>query len=87
MHRAGYTPGMKVAVSIPDELFGRADELARRLGATRSQVYRDALTEYLLRREPSEITAALDRVADEFGSEPDPWLTVAATSVLQRSEW
>jgi predicted transcriptional regulator len=78
---------MKVAVSIPDDLFERADELARRLGATRSQVYRDALTQYLLRREPSEITAALDKVADEVGPAPDPWLTAAATSVLQRNEW
>jgi predicted transcriptional regulator len=78
---------MKVAVSIPDDLFGRADQLARRLGATRSQVYRDALTEYLLRREPSEITAALDKLAGEMAGEPDPWLASAATSVLHRSEW
>ena len=42
---------MKTAVSLPDELFERAEELAARLGKSRSQVYREALAEYLFRRE------------------------------------
>lgn len=78
---------MKTAVSIPDELFQRADELAQRLGKSRSQVYREALAEYLLRREPRSITAALNETADELGEESDPWLSQAGRAVLERDEW
>lgn len=78
---------MKTAVSIPDELFQRADELAARLGKSRSQVYREALAEYLLRRDPQAITAALDELAGELGERPDPWLVQASRRALERSEW
>ena len=57
---------MKTAVSIPDDLFRRAEDLARRLGKSRSQVYREALAEYVFRREPRSVTQALDEVADEL---------------------
>jgi len=43
---------MKTAVSIPDELFRRADELGRRLGKSRSQIYREALADYVALRDP-----------------------------------
>lgn len=78
---------MKTAVSIPDDLFKRAEELARRLGKSRSQVYREALVEYILRREPRSVTSALDEVADELGSRADPWAAEAGRRVLERSEW
>jgi len=78
---------MKTAVSIPDELFQRADELAARLGKSRSQVYREALAEYLLRRDPQAITAALDELAGELAERPDPWLVQASRRALERSEW
>ena len=78
---------MKTAVSIPDELFHRADELARALGKSRSQVYREALAEYVLRRDPESLTSELDQVLADVGAEPDPWLAEAARGALERSEW
>jgi predicted transcriptional regulator len=78
---------MKTAVSIPDDLFLRAEELANRLGKSRSQVYREALAEYVLRREPGAITRALDELAEELGMEPDAWLAEAGRRTLERSEW
>jgi predicted DNA-binding protein len=69
---------MKTAVSIPDDLFERAEELARRLGKSRSQVYREALAEYLFRREPRSVTNALDELVEELGSEVDPLREEAA---------
>jgi len=78
---------MKTAISLPDDLHRRADALARRLGKSRSQVYREAVAEYLARREPQAITDALDRLADELDLPPDPWLTEAAKRTLERSEW
>lgn len=82
-----YTRSMKTAVSLPDELFERAEELAARLGKSRSQVYREALAEYLFRREPQSVTAALDAVVVDVGYEPDGWLAEAGRRGLERSEW
>jgi predicted transcriptional regulator len=78
---------MKTAVSIPDELFRKADELARRLGKSRSQVYQEALAEYLLRRDPGAVTRAMDEVLREVEPAPDEWLAEAGRRALERTEW
>lgn len=77
---------MKTAVSIPDELFLRADELASRLGKSRSQIYREALADYVMRREPGAVTRALDEVADELAADT-MFVTAAARQTFARSEW
>jgi predicted transcriptional regulator len=78
---------MKTAVSIPDGLFRQAEELAQRLGKSRSQIYREALAEYVARREPDAVTAALDEVVEELGGDVDGWLAEAGRTALERSEW
>ena len=79
---------MKTAVSIPDALFAQVEELAQRLGKSRSQVYREALAEYVARREPGAVTAALNQVADDVARDGvDEWLAAAAHGTLGRSEW
>ncbi|MEJ7568246.1 MAG: ribbon-helix-helix protein, CopG family [Gaiellaceae bacterium] len=76
---------MKTAISIPDDLFARADELADRLGKSRSQVYREALAEYLDRRSTTAVTQALDEIADEL--DMDAWTVEAGRKALEHSEW
>jgi predicted transcriptional regulator len=78
---------MKTAVSIPDELFARAEELAARLGKSRSQVYREALAEYLSLLDPRSVTAALDELAAELDLRPEPWSAEAARQAVDRAEW
>jgi predicted transcriptional regulator len=78
---------MKTAVSIPDELFRKADELAGRMGKSRSEVYRDALADYVSRRDPGAITRALDEIADELSAEERAFTTAAARRTLAQSEW
>lgn len=78
---------MKTAISVPDDLFHRADELARNLGKSRSELYQEALAEYLLRRDSSSITAAMNAVVDEVGDEEDPWVAEASRRTLERIEW
>jgi metal-responsive CopG/Arc/MetJ family transcriptional regulator len=78
---------MKTAISIPDELFARAEELARRLGKSRSQLYREALSQYLVNREPRSVTETLDELVGELSPEPDPWVRATARRALERSEW
>lgn len=82
-----YTLSMKTAISVPDELFERGEELARRLGKSRSQVYREALAEYLFRRESRSVTDALDAVVAEVGPDHDVWLAEAGRQRLEHSEW
>jgi predicted transcriptional regulator len=78
---------MKTAVSIPDDLFRRADHLAARLGKSRSEMYREALADYVARREPGAVTRALDELADALGDVPDVFVEHATRRVLDRSEW
>jgi predicted transcriptional regulator len=78
---------MKTAISIPDDLFRRADELAGRLGKSRSEVYREALADYVARRDPGAVTRALDEIADELTAADDAFVTEAARQTLDRSEW
>jgi metal-responsive CopG/Arc/MetJ family transcriptional regulator len=83
----GYTPGMKTAVSIPNEVFERAERLARRARKSRSQVFSSALREYLARHAPDEVTEAMDRVCSAVGEQQDPFVARAAQQTLERSEW
>jgi len=83
----GYTAGMKTAVSVPNEVYEQAEELARRTGRTRSEIYSTALRDYLAHHLPLPVTAAMDQVLDEIDQEPDPFLDAAAGATLARSEW
>jgi hypothetical protein len=78
---------MKTAISIPDELFTRAERLARRLKKSRSELYAEAVEEFLERREPDAVTLQMDRVCDTVGACADPALSAAAVRVLNRTEW
>jgi predicted transcriptional regulator len=78
---------MNTAVSIPDELFRRADALAQRLGKSRSEIYREASADYVSRREPGEVTRALDNVADELAAEPGAFAAHAARRSLECGQW
>lgn len=50
----------KTAISIDEELFSRADSLARDLRVSRSQLYARALESFLRRREDVEFLAEID---------------------------
>ena len=78
---------MKTAVSIPDDVFERAERLARRTKKSRSQLFSDAVAEYLARHAPEEVTDAMDRVSRELGPPKDKFVSSAARRVLERSEW
>ena len=83
----GYTMGMKTAVSIPDDIFERAERLARRKQCSRSEVYAAALDEFVARYAYDEITDAMNRVCDEVGDSNDAFLAAASRGVLDRVEW
>ena len=78
---------MKTAVSIPDAIFARAERFARRSKRSRSQLFSDALAEYLARHSGDEITEAMNRVIDATGDSPDPFTSLASQRTLERIEW
>jgi predicted transcriptional regulator len=78
---------MKTAISVPDELFAEAEQLARRLKRSRSRLYADAIREYLARHDPDAVTAALDRVYADQPSGLDPELRAAGERLLQEVDW
>lgn len=59
-----HTFAVKVAVSLPDDLFARADALAEEMALNRSQLYAQALAQFLDGHDTDPVTAALDKIAD-----------------------
>jgi metal-responsive CopG/Arc/MetJ family transcriptional regulator len=78
---------MKIAVSVPDDVFQEAEQLARRMKRSRSEVYSRALAEYVARHAPDRVTEAMDRVLTEIGEVADHFVRTASRRVLKRSDW
>jgi metal-responsive CopG/Arc/MetJ family transcriptional regulator len=79
---------MKTAVSLPDRVYREAEGYARRARKSRSQLYAEALTEYLARHAPDEVTEAMNVVVDELGdAAPDAFVQRAGRRVLRSVEW
>jgi metal-responsive CopG/Arc/MetJ family transcriptional regulator len=78
---------MKTAISIPDDIFEMAEGLARRTKRSRSQLFSDALKEYLARHTTEDVTDAMDRVCADVGVGADEFRASAARELLKRIEW
>ena len=78
---------MKTAISLPDAVFRAAERQAKRVRKSRSQLYAEALAEYLSRHAPEEVTEAMNRVVDQLDEGRDPFVHATAHAVLQRAEW
>ncbi len=78
---------MKTAISLPDEVFERAERLARRLKKSRSELYREAVSEYVARHDPEAVTEAMDDVAARLDTRPDPFVAAASRRAVERAEW
>ena len=78
---------MKTAISLPDAIFRDADRLAKRLKKSRSNLYTEAVAEYVARHEPEAVTEALNQVAKKLDTKPDEFASAAARRVLEGSKW
>ena len=78
---------MRTVVSIPDDVFAGAERLARRTKKSRSQLFSDAVKEYVARHAPDDVTDAMDRVCAELGNAGDDFVAAVAHRILERSEW
>jgi metal-responsive CopG/Arc/MetJ family transcriptional regulator len=57
-----HTSGMKIAISIPDDVFQGVERLAKEQKKSRSQVFVSAAREYIQKNETRRLIARLDRV-------------------------
>ena len=78
---------MKTAISIPDKIYRDAERLSRRLKKSRSQVYAEAVTEYVARHDPEAVTEAMNRVCEAVDTRLDPGISDAARRTLESVEW
>jgi len=79
--------GMKMAVSVPDDVFEEAERLARRMKRSRSEVYSRALAEYVARHVPDRVTEAMDQALAEISVPVDEFAPTASRRILKRSAW
>lgn len=75
---------MKIAISLSDKLFERAELAAERLGVNRSQLYARALEHFLLAHGEDPVTARLDALAEEV---PAAAGAVAGRHLIDTGAW
>jgi metal-responsive CopG/Arc/MetJ family transcriptional regulator len=78
---------MKTAISIPDPVFEEAEDLARKLRLSRSELYTRAVRAYLDANSGTRIREALDRVYAVEDSRIDPALLRAQLAVMPDEAW
>jgi metal-responsive CopG/Arc/MetJ family transcriptional regulator len=78
---------MKTAISIPDDLFATAEQLAARCGMSRSELYVTALRDYIAAHHYDRVTERLNAIYDEVPSTLDPALMELQVRSLPREEW
>lgn len=81
-----YTSVMKTAISVPDDVFTRVEDVARRHGLNRSQFYTAAARQYADQLEASEVTAAINAVLDGEPDDESTSFAIAAGRVLLLNE-
>jgi len=78
---------MKTAISLPDELFEAVERLVRRSNRSRSEVYAEALRDYVARHAPDEVTQALDDLVAELDEPANEFVSAAARRTLSATDW
>lgn len=80
---------MKTAISIPDRVFQSAEQLAARLGVSRSELYAKALAALLEKHRDDLIKSRLDEVygSGEIDSSLAPELESMQRRSLARNKW
>jgi metal-responsive CopG/Arc/MetJ family transcriptional regulator len=78
---------MKIAISLPDPLFVAAEELAGQLHVSRSQLYAQAISEYLSQRHEAAVTQKLNAVYGQGAEGVEPAAMNAQLQVLGREAW
>ena len=77
---------MKVAVSIPDEVFAEAEAPAKRLKTSRSENCSRALREYIGYIAPDRVTEPMIDVVRDVAPQMDAFSVAIARQILKKTE-
>lgn len=69
---------MRTTISVPDDVFEAAERLARHTKKSRSQLFSDAIRDYVARHAAEEI---------EVGRQADKFVRSASSRTLKFIEW
>jgi len=83
----GYTFFMKTAISLPDPLFEAAEELAKGLGMSRSELYSRALETFIRSHRGASVTEKLNEIYKDQRSELDPVIAAMQSASLPSDKW
>lgn len=78
---------MKLALSIPDELFESAEALSKRLGLSRSRLYATALEDFVAKHQARKVTERLDAVYASQESRVDRATRRLQARSLGKNSW
>ena len=78
---------MKTAISVPDHVFEAAEELARRLGVSRSELYSSAVARFLEDNRSVGVTALLDQVYSDEDSSVGDDIMAMQLGALPEENW
>lgn len=78
---------MKTAISVPDEVFSRVDQLARLRKTSRSAIFTEAAREYVLLNRQESVTDRLNQVYGSEDSFLDPVVARIQDHSLRREKW
>ncbi len=78
---------MKTAISIPDPIFQAAENMASRLGISRSELFTVAMSEFITSHKYQNVTAALNKVYSQAEEELDKEFTLMQMNSISDEEW
>ena len=78
---------MKTAISVPDSVFEAAEQLAHRLGLSRSELYAKAVEEFISAHKNQGVTEKLNEIYEQNSSSIDPELIQLQLASIPKEEW
>ena len=78
---------MKTAISVRDNLFERIEYYAKKHKLSRSQVFTEAVEEYLSKRDEQILIDQINAVCAEVDTSLDPFWKQAQARILEKEEW
>lgn len=78
---------MKTAISVHDRLFERVEKYAKEEKISRSQLFSEAVEEYLDKREKESLRQKVNAICDKIETSIDPVWLEKQSRVLSKEEW
>jgi len=81
-----YTYDMKTAISIPDEIYKDAENVANQLGLARSQLYTEAIKEFCTKHNRENIAEQLNKIYSSSDTTDTPLLDAGLNSLREATK-